>query len=248
MSTTSRHAPTVYGTDSTKPSSDSKFHYVYRITNTVTKKHYYGKRSSKHQPFSDLGTSYFSSSTILVDGVKFKTHQKLNPQDYIYKVVAVLSSAKQALIYEMKIHSRLNVATHQSFHNKINSSDKGPEFQTDSRKWMTLNDKSQRVDQLDVQTYLDAGWMFGRGSTQLTKGKRHINNGIEYTSVDPDQLEGYLNAGWKLGIIRNTKDYVWVYKDQITKRVPVEDVNDHLKDGWVKGRLVTLKAPMEKVQ
>jgi hypothetical protein len=75
---------------------------------------------------------------------------------------------------------------------------------------------------------------------------RHINNDIEYTSVDQDQLEGYLNAGWKLGLIRNAKDYAWVYKDQVTKRVLVEDLDDYLEQGWVRGRLVNPKDPSRK--
>lgn len=40
---------------------NNKFHYVYRITNLVEGKHYYGVRSSKVSPFNDLGTKYFSS-------------------------------------------------------------------------------------------------------------------------------------------------------------------------------------------
>lgn len=40
-----------------------KYHYVYRITNTQTKMHYYGCRSSNVEPKLDLGVKYFSSST-----------------------------------------------------------------------------------------------------------------------------------------------------------------------------------------
>ena len=38
-------------------------YYVYRITNVVEKKHYYGKRKTKKFPKNDLGYSYLSSST-----------------------------------------------------------------------------------------------------------------------------------------------------------------------------------------
>ena len=40
--------------------SDDKFHYVYRITNIVENKHYYGSRTSKINPYDDLGKKYFS--------------------------------------------------------------------------------------------------------------------------------------------------------------------------------------------
>jgi DNA polymerase-1 len=42
--------------------SSNIYHYVYRITNVVEGKHYYGKRSSKIGPKLDLGKKYFSSS------------------------------------------------------------------------------------------------------------------------------------------------------------------------------------------
>lgn len=37
-------------------STEQVYHYVYRITNIVENKHYYGKRSSKKvKPLDDLG-------------------------------------------------------------------------------------------------------------------------------------------------------------------------------------------------
>ncbi len=51
-----------------------KYHYVYRITNTVLRKHYYGSRTSKIRPNLDLGVIYFSSST----DKNFLKDQKLN--------------------------------------------------------------------------------------------------------------------------------------------------------------------------
>ena len=38
-------------------------HYVYRITNIILKKYYYGVRSCRIEPKKDLGHKYFSSST-----------------------------------------------------------------------------------------------------------------------------------------------------------------------------------------
>ena len=34
--------------------SNTIYHYVYRITNLINNKHYYGKRSSKYKPKYDL--------------------------------------------------------------------------------------------------------------------------------------------------------------------------------------------------
>lgn len=90
------------------------YHYVYRITNTKLKKHYYGKRSSKIPPKEDLGVRYFSSST----DKDFKEDQYKNPQNYQYKVVAKTSTAKHALELERKLQVKFQVHLNEAFYNK----------------------------------------------------------------------------------------------------------------------------------
>lgn len=97
------------------------YHYVYRITNVVENKHYYGKRSSKCDPKLDLGVKYFSSST----DKYFIQDQKLNPNHYKYKVIYIFPSAKLAVSREVKLHLKFNVKNHSSFYNKANQTSDG---------------------------------------------------------------------------------------------------------------------------
>ena len=90
------------------------YHYVYRITNLVENKHYYGKRSSKIEPKLDLGHRYFSSS---VDK-DFIEDQKENPTHYKYKIIANFDTSKEALAFEIKLHNKFNVGRNISFYNK----------------------------------------------------------------------------------------------------------------------------------
>lgn len=90
------------------------YHYVYRITNTVKNKHYYGKRSSKKLPKSDIGFYYFSSSS----DVDFMKDQKNNPQNYKYKVIRTFDTSSAALAFEIKLHAKLDVGVNPSFYNK----------------------------------------------------------------------------------------------------------------------------------
>lgn len=92
------------------------YHYVYRITNKVTNKHYYGKRSSKKvKPVDDLGKRYFSSST----DKSFIQDQKDNPQNYKYKIVSLYSTAAEAVSKEIKLHHKFNVGVNPRFYNKV---------------------------------------------------------------------------------------------------------------------------------
>lgn len=90
------------------------FHYVYRITNTVENKHYYGKRSSKCEPKEDLGKKYFSSSC----DSKFRKDQKENPQNYRYKIVQTFKDPISAIAREVKLHSKFDVAVNAKFYNR----------------------------------------------------------------------------------------------------------------------------------
>jgi hypothetical protein len=92
---------------------NSCYHYLYRITNTKLNRHYYGTRSSKVLPEKDLGVKYFSSSL----DKEFIKDQKLNPDDYRYKIILCTSSRKRALRYECRIHKIFNVDTNPAFYN-----------------------------------------------------------------------------------------------------------------------------------
>ena len=83
----------------------TKYHYVYRITNKILNKHYYGKRSSIIEPKKDLGIIYFSSSTDKI----FMEDQKLNSQNYKYKIIKVFELRIEASLYEIMLHNKFKV-------------------------------------------------------------------------------------------------------------------------------------------
>lgn len=97
------------------------YHYVYRITNVVEKKHYYGKRSSKCDPKLDLGIVYFSSST----DKEFRADQKLNPQNYKYKIVQLFETSEEAYIREIELHKLFKVGINSNFYNKTSQTSYG---------------------------------------------------------------------------------------------------------------------------
>jgi hypothetical protein len=93
----------------------SQYHYVYRITNILLNKHYYGRRSCKNcHPKDDLGIKYFSSSK----DKDFKKDQKEHPEYYRYKIIRICDTAEDILDLECLLHNRFNVAINESFYNK----------------------------------------------------------------------------------------------------------------------------------
>lgn len=92
---------------------------VYRITNLVEKKHYYGFKSSSIHPSKVIGVTYFSSLT-KDEGKAFRKDQKENPQNYKYKIVQLFDTKEKALTREVRLHAKFDVENCNNFFNKRN--------------------------------------------------------------------------------------------------------------------------------
>lgn len=103
---------------------DGRYHYVYRITNLIENKHYYGSRSSTCEPIMDLGIKYFSS----ISSSAYKwivKDQKINKCNYKYKVLKVFNTNKEKIIYESYLHYKFDVKNNAYFYNLSNQTPTG---------------------------------------------------------------------------------------------------------------------------
>jgi hypothetical protein len=105
-------------------SSKAIYFCVYRITNILTGKHYYGYKSSSIHPSKVIGIKYFSSLTGK-DGKEFILDQKTNPRNYKYKIVKIFDNKTDAMALEVKLHAKFDVKRHPKFYNKSNQTSVG---------------------------------------------------------------------------------------------------------------------------
>lgn len=132
-----------------------KYHYVYRITNIVINKHYYGDRSCNCYPSEDIGVKYFSSFS----EKWFKQDQKDNPQNYKYKIIKIFETCRSdAKNLEIRLHKKFDVKNNPAFINKANQTSDG--FDTCGVK---LSD--ERKKQISLQQK-------GRKDSEETKRKK----------------------------------------------------------------------------
>lgn len=96
-------------------------YYVYRITNIIEKKHYYGYRGTERKPEDDLGKKYFSSSS----DKQFKKLQRTNPELFKYKILKLFTEKEHAVLMEIKLHKKFDVKNHPSFYNLANQLHEG---------------------------------------------------------------------------------------------------------------------------
>lgn len=123
------------------------FYYVYRITNKLLNKHYYGYRSSKIEPILDIGIRYFSSST----NKDFINDQKVNPLHYKYKVVRIFNNKLEAVRFEMFLHYKFDVRNNDKFYNLANQNmesflTKNGSLFTKNYGWITTDEYKQNKE------------------------------------------------------------------------------------------------------
>ena len=146
----------------------TSYHYVYRITNTVLQKHYYGKRSSKIDPKLDLGIKYFSSSK----DKEFIQDQKANPQNYKYKIISRHINSKEAILKEIKLHDKFNVGINSMFYNKTKQT--STKFNTEGQSSWNLGKPFSK----EVRDKMSKSRL----------GKKPVNKGIPRSEATKEKL------------------------------------------------------------
>ncbi len=100
--------------------------YTYLIGWSQFNKWYYGVRTAKFANPGDLWASYFTSSKFV------KQFRKQFGEPDIVEVRKIFSSGKEALIWEQKVLTRLDVAESEIWLNKHNG---GKNFSTFGKTW-----------------------------------------------------------------------------------------------------------------
>lgn len=217
----------IYGTQPTI-GADNKYHYVYRITNIQENKHYYGSRTSKINPFDDLGKTYFSSASSPQNSW-IKQDQKNNSHHYKYKIIKTYANRKSAINLECKLHIKFDVSNSKSFYNV--SRQTGTKFDT-TGKIVTI-DKSGNVELINCDDP-----RFNSGELQsITSGKIYVEDKIgRITTIyplDPRYISGELS-----------KVSVMTYKDKNGKYHKVKTTDKRVISGELNGmnkHMVTVK-------
>ena len=152
--------------------TEKKFNYVYRITNTVERKYYYGVHSCNDLPRERIGVKYFSSSTDEI----FLEDQKSNPSHYKYKIIKFFDTRKSAVKLEIFLHHKFDVKNHPAFYNKSNQTSDGFDissvsFSEDHQKGLNnsqfgsfwIHNKEQKKNtKIKKDEEIPDGWKKGR--------------------------------------------------------------------------------------
>ncbi|UOK16780.1 hypothetical protein [Vibrio phage phiKT1024] len=190
-----------------------KYHYVYRITNIIKNKHYYGTRTSNGLPREDLGIKYFSSSK----DKEFIEDQKLFPDDYKYKIIKILKTRQEAIELEIKLHNKFDVGVNESFYNRAKQT---------STRWDTTGIPSKPL----------------RGELNGMYGKKHSEDAIlKIREARKRQGSNVWNKGkhldddYKRRISSTVSEQRWIHKDGVRLKIHFSELDGYISKGWKQG-------------
>ena len=205
-----------------------KFHYNYRISNIVLNKHYYGTRTSTHEPKNDIGINYFSSSL----DKNFIKDQKENPQNYKYKVIKIFDNRKDALLFEIKLHNKFDVGINESFYNR-------------SKQTSTGWDTTGRGD-LGQSLPGEKNGMYGKTHTEEAKQKIRDARKRQGSNVWNAGQSGQYSEEYRNKIsqaVTGRKFLIHPHTNHLTHAKP-EDIKKLLEQGYVFGKKLKDPAPI----
>lgn len=106
-------------------------------------------------------------------------------------------------------------------------------------------EKSKKVFDYELESYLQSGWRIGRAFKDAT-GKKWVEKEGKKLLVNEEEVDFYLSEGYLLGMGEqhrqkmresytphtSTLNTKWMNKEGIRKCVPLSEVDNYLREGW----------------
>ena len=207
-----------------------KYHFLYKTTNLINNKYYYGMHSTYK-----LDDGYLGSGKILRYSIRKYGKENFNIEILeFYNSREELIDAEIKLISEVYINDKLcmNLKSggiggiiNEEHHRKMNEgSSKRMKSNWENEDWVKNFKKQTSIN--NIKNYNDGtrkrcyffDWN-GKKHNEESKSKIGITNSIKQ--------KGELNSQYGT---------CWITKDGENKKIKKDDLDQYLIDGWIKGR------------
>lgn len=108
-----------------------------------------------------------------------------------------------------------------------------------NKVWIYKDNTSKKIDDFNLQLYLEDGWKQGRITFQRRPHSKETRDKMSKSHATKYPEERVI----KMREI--SKDKIWIHKDNIEKMLREPELSKYLTDGWIKGRANSIK---EKVK
>ena len=217
--------------------------YVYCITFKLTGQIYIGVRFAKDSHVGDILIDYFTSSKIIHDLIK-----RFGIDSFSVKILKVFDSIEKAKDYEFKLLVKIKAGKNKKVLNQCSSGSMG-----DYNRISNINKEKIYYTNGTTTIWLPSnndnppeGYYRGKHYVMSEETKKKISDTNKRKNISPknckekrssEHLNNYKDSMKDAYIKSRTK--TWMSKDGNSKRVPPENIELFLKDGWVFGKCHT---------
>lgn len=225
---------------------NKKYHYFYKITNLINNHFYYGVHNT-----NNLDDGYMGSGKRL-----HIAYNKYGIENFNKEILKYFNTAKEAFEYESEIVTENLVNSNECYNMCLGGI---YPINIDFKNKIVVKSKNNEIYRVDIN---DPRYISGElkpirygsklsnktkqkiGNHQNQKGEKNsqygtkwINNGFEVKKIKKENLEDYLNNGWKLGNldINHNIGSTYINKDGKNKKIKKEELEEYINNGWKKG-------------
>ena len=187
------------------------YHFLYKTTNNIDGKFYYGIHSTEN-----INDGYLGSGVILNKAIK-----KYGRENFSREIIKFCNTREEALILERKTITE-DLLRSSECYNITYGGGAGQLF------YIPVKDKDGNTFSVskDDPRYL-SGELVG-----ASKNTQWMNNGTHEKMIFENEIENYLKNGWSLG----RKQKFWIHNELKSKMIFENEIENYLKNGWSLGR------------
>lgn len=205
-----------------------KYHFLYKTTNLINGKYYYGMHSTYK-----LDDGYLGSGKMLRYSIR-----KYGKENFSIEIIEFfdtreeLVNAEINLITEMIIDDNLCMNLKKGGLGGISSKEHQKIFSLTGN----LKLKELRTDEIYREEWLNKKSRFKKGIENPKYGKSNMNFLNKKHTDESKRKIGVKNSILQKGEKNSQFGTCWITKDGENKKIKKELLENYLNDGWIKGR------------
>ncbi len=209
-----------------------KYHFLYKTTNLINNKYYYGMHSTYK-----LDDGYLGSGKILRYSIR-----KYGKENFNIEILEFYNSREELINGEIKLITELHINDILCMNLKngglggIIDEDHHRKMKEGASKWMNRQWESEEwVIKFKKQTSLNNTNQYQNG----TRERRYFFdwNGKEHSEQTKSKI-GESNSIKQKGELNSQYGSCWITKDGENKKIKKEELDNFLSNGWIKGRFL----------
>ena len=205
-----------------------KYHFLYKTTNLINSKYYYGMHSTYK-----LDDGYLGSGKMLRYSIR-----KYGKENFSIELIEFFSSREDLIDAEIKLITEEMVVDNKLCMNLKKGGIGGIISEEHHRNMCIGSSIYQKNKWLDDEYRSKMSLIYS-----IRMKNNHINKKIKYVSFsnkkhssDTKELMSLIRKGTGIGEKNSQFGTCWITKEGENKKIKKELLENYIKDGWIKGR------------